>query len=155
MGYIEKNLMDGEQIVYRAEMHWIVYWLPALLALIGIVQFVIPTEKAGLMVQIALCVILLIAALIGAVKVNGGRQYVLTNKRVIAKRGIITRDSLELMLRKCEGVKISQSIMGRILNYGTVMVTTGEATDSFDYIKDPIRFSTQIHQQIDNLKSFS
>ena len=62
-------------------------------------------------------------------------------------------NSLELMLRKCEGVQIKQTMLGRIFNYGTVYVTTGEATNSFEYIQDPIVFSTKIHQMIDALKA--
>jgi hypothetical protein len=53
-------------------------------------------------------------------------------------------------------VQLSQSIMGRILNYGTVIVsTTGEATNDYKFIKDPIRFSTLINQQIDALRDDS
>ena len=54
------------------------------------------------------------------------------------------------MLQKCEGVMVEQSIMGRILNYGTVIVTTGEATNNYSYIRNPFGFSTAINQQIDN-----
>ena len=147
--------MDGEQIVYRAQLHWIIYWLPAVLALTGIVQFVVPSDGVWLMMQIVFCSIMFILALASALVVNGGRKYVLTNKRVIIKRGIISRESLELMLNKCEEVKISQGIMGRIFNYGMVVVATGEAGRIFEYVKDPIRFSTQIRQQIDNAKSFA
>lgn len=84
----------------------------------------------------------------------GGRQYVLTNRRIIAKKGLVQRDSLELLLRKCEGVQIRQSVLGRIFDYGTVIVTTGEATNYFEYIKNPIAFSSAINQMIDSLKSF-
>ncbi|MFR5270707.1 MAG: PH domain-containing protein [Hoylesella buccalis] len=69
------------------------------------------------------------------------------------QKGIVERNSLELMLRKCEGVQIKQTMLGRIFNYGTVYVTTGEATNSFEYIQDPIVFSTKIHQMIDALKA--
>ena len=60
---------------------------------------------------------------------------------------------MELMLHKCEGVQIRQSMLGRIFNYGTVYVTTGEETNSFEYIQDPIVFSTKIHQMIDTLRA--
>ena len=76
----------------------------------------------------------------------------LTSRRLIFKRGIIKRTSFELLLRKCEGIRIEQSIMGRMLGYGSVLVTTGEATNRYDYIKHPLEFSTAINQQIDNVK---
>lgn len=148
MGYIEKNLMDGEHIVYEARQHWIIYWLPALLVVIAIVQFVIPTGGAGLLVQCCFAVLLVIVAAIWALNIYGGRKYILTNKRLILKRGIVKRNSLDLVLRRCEGVSISQSIMGRLLDYGTVIVSTGEVTNSFSHIENPVKFSSMINQQI-------
>ena len=148
MSYIEKNLMDGETVIYEARQHWIIYWLPALLVIVAIVQFVIPTENDGLVLQFCFALLLLLAALIWAVNIYGGRKYILTNKRLILKRGIIKRNSLDLILRRCEGVSISQSIMGRILDYGTVIVSTGEVSNSFSHIENPVKFSSMINQQI-------
>ncbi len=148
MGYIEKNLMDGETVIYEARQHWIIYWLPALLVIVAIVQFVIPTESDGLMLQCCFALLLLLAALIWAVNIHGGRKYLLTNKRLILKRGIVKRNSLDLILRRCEGVSISLSIMGRILDYGTVIVSTGEVSNSFSHIENPVKFSSMINQQI-------
>ncbi len=148
MGYIEKNLMDGEHIVYEARQHWVIYWLPALLVVIAIVQFVVPTGGTGLLLQCCFALLLILAAVVWAVNIYGGRKYILTNMRLILKRGIVRRNSLDLILRRCEGVSISQSIMGRILDYGTVIVSTGEVTNSFSHIENPVKFSSMINQQI-------
>ena len=148
MSYIEKNLMDGEVIIYEARQHWIIYWLPALLVIVAIVQFVIPTESDGLLLQCCFAVLLLLVAFIWAVNIHGGRKYLLTNKRLILKRGIVKRNTLDLILRRCEGVSVNQSIMGRILDYGTVIVSTGEVTNSFSHIENPVKFSSMINQQI-------
>jgi uncharacterized membrane protein YdbT with pleckstrin-like domain len=156
MGYIEKNLMEGEHIVMRAELHYIVYWQPALLILLSILLFVFQISPEVYTYQGIVAAILLVVAFFMVVYIHGNRKYILTNKRLIEKIGIIRRDSRELLLRKCEGVQLSQSIMGRILNYGTVIVsTTGEATNDYKFIKDPIRFSTLINQQIDALRDDS
>lgn len=148
MGYIEKNLMDGEHIVYEARQHWVIYWLPALLVVIAIVQFVVPTGGTGLLLQCCFALLLTLVAVVWAVNIYGGRKYILTNMRLILKRGIVKRNSLDLILRRCEGVSISQSIMGRLLDYGTVIVSTGEVTNSFSHIENPVKFSSMINQQI-------
>ena len=145
MSYIEKNLMEGEQIVYEARQHWIIYWLPALLVVLGIAQFAIPVE---IVTQLCLALVLALVAGVWAINIYGGRKYILTTKRLILKRGIVRRDSLDLILRRCEGVSIQQSIMGRILDYGTVVVSTGEVTNSFERIQNPVKFSSQINQMI-------
>ena len=60
MSYIEKNLMDGEQIVYEARQHWIIYWLPALLLVVAVAQFAFPLD---LLLQA--CIALALAAIAG------------------------------------------------------------------------------------------
>ena len=42
--------------------------------------------------------------------------------------------------------------MGRLFGYGSVLVSTGEEKNRYDYIKNPLAFSTCINQQIDNVK---
>lgn len=150
MSYIEKNLMEGEQVIYESRQHWIIYWKPFLLMLLGIALFAIPTQDVELMVQIIAAVVIFIVAGIWALNIYGGRKYILTTNRLILKRGIIRRESTDLILRRCEGVSIRQSMMGRILSYGTVEVTTGEVVNSFQLIEDPVRFSTHINQQVAN-----
>lgn len=148
MGYIEKNLMSGEQIVYEARQHWIIYLKPFLLLLIAIGLFVIPTKDMALLMQVCMSVVLLVVAAIWAVNIYGGRKYILTNRRLILKRGILRRESTDLVLRRCEGVSISQTILGRMLNYGDVNVSTGEVANKFVQIENPVQFSSQINQQI-------
>ena len=97
--------------------------------------------------------IILIVVFSWALSIYGGRQYVVTTHRLISKRGIIKRRSTELLLKKCEGVQVDQSLLGRVLDYGTVNVTTGEATNSYKYISHPLKFSQKIHEQIFNMNT--
>ena len=156
MGYIEQNLMEGEQIIMRAQLHYIVYWKPAALILLALILFVFQISPDVYTYQGIIAAALLIIAFISILFIHGNRKYILTNRRLIEKVGIIRRESREILLRKCEGVQLSQSIMGRMLNYGTVVVTTtGEAENDYKYIQAPIRFCTLINQQIDRLRDDS
>lgn len=150
MGYIQKNLMSGEFVAYEAKQHSIIYAWPIIVALLAIGVFFIPDLEFKYAICIALAIWLFTIG--WAISIYGGRQYVVTNNRLIFKRGIINRSSHELLLKKCEGVQVDQSIMGRLLNYGTVNVTTGEVTNSYKYISHPLRFSTAIHEQISHIK---
>ena len=149
MGYIQKNLMEGEKVVHEAKQHGIIYTGPIILALASFCAFFIPTEA---WINACICGIVLLAALWWAFSIYGGRQYVVTTNRLIFKRGIINRNSHELLLKKCEGVQVDQSILGRMLDYGTVNVTTGEVSNSYNYISHPLKFTTKIHEQISKLK---
>jgi uncharacterized membrane protein YdbT with pleckstrin-like domain len=46
-----------------------------------------------------------------------------TNKRIILKTGIISRDTDEIRIDRIESVDIKQSIFGRMLGFGTIYVT--------------------------------
>ena len=75
-------------------------------------------------------------------------MYAVTNKRVILKSGIIRRDALELMLNKCEGIRINQGIWARIFNYGTLLVTTGGMTNTFRFVSAPMKFRQAINERV-------
>ena len=86
--------------------------------------------------------------LIKRILLKMGAEYVVTNKKVILKSGILNRDALELVLNKCEGIRINQSLMGRMLGFGSIVVTTGGVTNKFDFITNPIKFRNEINAQI-------
>ena len=148
MSYTDNNLMNDEVVVAEAQFHYFLSWLPACLVLLAIVIPFLPL-KNSLSYQLICSGAILFVALLWAIALNNGKRYILTNKRIIKKTGIIRRETEELMLRKIEGVKTKQSIMGRICGYGDVEVTTGEHTDSFEFILRPHSFSNKIHEQID------
>ncbi|WP_244437312.1 PH domain-containing protein [Bacteroides reticulotermitis] len=64
------------------------------------------------------------------------------------KTGIISRCAVDLILAKCEGLHIRQSVLGRIFNFGTITVTTGGVTSSYPYIADPLAFRREVNTQI-------
>ena len=89
-----------------------------------------------------------LVALVQRVFVKIGSIYAVTNKRVIIKTGVISRRTVELVLAKCEGIQVIQSIAGRIFGYGSIVVTTGGATNCYYYVTNPYRFKRAINIQI-------
>lgn len=68
-----------------------------------------------------------------------------TNKRVIQKRGIISRRTDEMKLRSIETVEIDQGIFGRLLGFGSVKVTGRGISDVvFKNIDDPMTVKKSI-----------
>ena len=146
-------MMDGETLICEARFHYIMFWLPALLVLLAVAFPFVPTGEGTLNTRLLFSGILLVLALLWYIVINNGKRFLLTNKRIILKTGIIMRNSKELMLRKCESINVRQSIMGRILGYGDVIVSTGEEKDVFKYVRNPMAFSTKINEQIDKVSS--
>jgi len=146
VSYIEKNLMSGENILYRSKLHWIVFLWPVLWFAAAIIVFV----KGGDTVAVGGFFILMalitgIASFIG----YATSEFGVTNKRVIVKVGFIRRNSLEVLLNKVEGIQVSQGILGRILDFGSITVSgTGGTKDPFHKIDAPLEFRKKVQEQI-------
>ena len=153
MSLSKNNMMEGETVICEAKFHYMLYWLPILLTLLAVALPFIPIGENTLKYRLIFSGIFLVLALLWYIVINNGKKFVLTNKRIILKTGISRRNSTELMLRKCESINVQQTILGRILNYGDVVVSTGEEKDVFKYIWSPMTFSTKINEQIDKIST--
>jgi uncharacterized membrane protein YdbT with pleckstrin-like domain len=79
-------------------------------------------------------------------------ELALTNRRVVAKYGFITLRTQEIRLEKIESVSVHQDISGRLLNYGSVIITgTGGSHDTMPDIPDPVVFRTRFAEALDGL----
>lgn len=106
MSYIDKSLQVDEIVEYRADIHWFIFAKPAILLLLGYLFY---STKTDITHYTGLFMLVLGGFhLIKSVLLKMGTEYVVTNKRVILKSGILSRDALELMLNKCEGLRITQ-----------------------------------------------
>ncbi len=73
-------------------------------------------------------------------------RYIITNRRVIEVRGIINKHVRDSALEKVNDVDMNQSIVGRLLGYGTVQIITGSdiGVNMFRRISNPVRFKREM-----------
>ena len=140
--------MPGEQIEYRANLHWLVFILPTLLLIAAIWLFF----SLGGTVAKFLALILIVGVLVTGLHALVERmtsEFAVTNKRVLIKTGLIRRHSLETLLGKVESIGVSQSILGRILGFGTIVISgTGGSKEPFHRIANPMMFRRRVQEQI-------
>lgn len=149
MNYIQKNLLSGEEIKYVAKLHFFLFVQPIILLLIGAFLASSPKEISAMTHYAGLLILFFgIVSLLSRILIKVGSSYAVTNKRVILKTGVISRKAVDLVLAKCEGLHIKQSILGRIFNFGTITVTTGGVSSTYPYIADPLAFRREINTQI-------
>lgn len=134
MSYIDDHLMNGEQVEYKAELsNWAFF-----------------TE-----ILISIILIPVIIGLVGLLIIHitkKSTEIAVTNKRLIYKKGFIKRDTVELNIKKIESIQVEQSIMGRIFDYGELIVSgTGSSHAPIKFIKDPMRLRTEVSSVIDKL----
>ena len=128
MGYIQDSLSNGEEVRELFKLHWFAkIWM--------ILWIILAIPTLG---------ITLLFALWEWLKLRSIEQGV-TNKRVILKRGIISRKTEEMKITSIETVEIIQGVMGRIFGYGDVKVTGRGISDLlFKKINDPMDVKRKI-----------
>ncbi len=146
MGFIESNLMQDERVLGRAELHWIIFIWPAIWLAVALILFSGGGDTAG---AGGLALMLAIATGIVSFINLKTSEFGVTSKRVIMKTGLIRRSSFEVLLTKVEGIQVNQGILGRLLGYGTIVVTgTGGSADPFQRIARPLDFRRQVQEQV-------
>jgi len=132
VSYIDQSLIEGETVIHRARVSW---WSEFWLLLLGILTLVI---VVGL--------ILLIWAWIRV----RSTEIAITNKRIIAKFGFIKRRTVEINLDKVEALRVEQGVMGRMLNFGTILLSgVGSTIDPMPNIADPLVFRRKFMEATD------
>jgi uncharacterized membrane protein YdbT with pleckstrin-like domain len=154
MSYVTRHLMPGEAVVRETHLSRIVY-LPAiiLLALAGLLAVVVYRGGAETSGAVVLPVAFLAGALLmllwAFVRVSAS-EFAVTNKRVVVKVGLFRRHSTETLLRQVEGITVDQGFLGRIFNYGTIVIEgTGSDRTPYSGIAGPLQFRLAVQEQID------
>lgn len=144
MNYVNKSLMKDEKIIYQAKLHWKIYLWTTILILIGVL-----TIKDGGSTFLIIGILLGISSWIKFIT----SKFVITNKRIVMKVGLIKITSIETILDKIETVTVNQGIIGRILNYGTIGITgSGGSRTLFSMISNPINFRKILNEQLEENK---
>lgn len=149
MGYVANVLQPNERLIHEAELSWVGY-LPGLLVLVlaGLV-FAIGGEVFGwpLWVDIVAGLIALVALwlLARAWFERWTTEVAITDRRVIHKTGFIRRSTIEMSVEKVESVDVRQSLLGRLLDYGDVIVRgTGAGLAPLREIHAPLTFRSKL-----------
>lgn len=130
MNFLKSQLQSGEEIKYRARIHYFLFVEPLCLFMVG--GFILCDVSVPIMKWLGITVLFLgLVSLVQRIFVKVGSLFVVTNRRVILKTGIVRRRVSELVLNKCEGLQATQSVTGRIFGYGKLVVTTGGATNCY------------------------
>jgi len=148
MSYVERILQPGEQIRHISSIHWIVYWAGVGVALLAAVAYWLsetrPLTRFWLYTACALALVA-VALLVQEWFTWWTTEIAVTNRRVIYKKGFISRRTNEMNMDKVESVQIDQSILGRMLDYGTVTILgTGEGFETLRTIAGPIELRNSI-----------
>ena len=155
MGYIEENLIREESIIYRARIHWIIY-SPGVLVLALSFLFTLSTplsnvdENNQIRVGAALTFFVGLPMIVRAWMRRIATELAVTSRRVIAKFGLVSRKTVELNHEQVESLSVSQSILGRFFNFGTLIVNgTGGIRAPIPVVDNPLDFRKKVLETVE------
>ena len=141
--------MDDENMVHVTRLHPIILLMPAAATSLLAGSFVLVDSMPYAQIALAVLLVAALWKLIDRLVLFLSSEFGVTSKRVLGKTGFIRRTSLDIVLNKVEAIRLSQSILGRILNFGDIEVTgTGGTDEILRFIPDPLAFRKVVQEQL-------
>ncbi len=146
--YAESLLGEHEVMLMKTHQHPLILvgailaeiaLLVALVVMVTLIRTRLGVEGAWIGYALVLLPIL---SLMRDVLIWSNRQYIITSRRVIQTSGVLNRHVMDSSLEKVNDIKLEQSFIGRILNYGDVEILTASDAGSnvFRRIANPTGF---------------
>jgi len=149
MSYIKNTLLPDEKIIFSTSPNPVILYPGFIWILIVAAMFLFVPQYIFFAY---LALLIAITSFISSYITYISTEYAITNRRVLAKFGLFRINTLEIFFNKIESVSVNQSIPGRILNYGAVIICgTGGSKDPFFYIPNPLIFRRQIQEQMEHI----
>jgi uncharacterized membrane protein YdbT with pleckstrin-like domain len=152
MGYVQDNLVPGERVIFRAAPHWASFISPSIPFIFALILIAMSLRSPSLSYLSCIGLVFIVMGLGEAARVGltyFTTEFALTDRRIIAKTGLLRRRSLEILLSKVESIQVSQPLFGRVLDYGTIVVVgTGGTHQSFRFISHPHELRKRVNARL-------
>ncbi|MBF0143582.1 MAG: PH domain-containing protein [Magnetococcales bacterium] len=171
VGRVESNLVEGEKIQVEVRTHWIRYTGPSLLLASTLLGKIFPELLPGEFLAVLFSSSYLgpefgkpdyflifgasgLAWLLLALLKGWSTRLWVTSKRVITRSGVLSRHTSELYLEWLESIEVQQSLLGRLLGFGTVTVTgTGGGYREVSGIENPLVLRRRVFEMAELARS--
>lgn len=132
---MELELLPNEEIIYKEKVSSFYVNLLYSLGGIFVVLMLLHYHQGPFLLLMGVCFI------VYAYCLKKFTSFVLTNKRIVYKTGIIGQRVIEIKIEKVESVQIYQGALGRIFNYGDLIFSgAGNPTVSMLFVDHPVAF---------------
>jgi uncharacterized membrane protein YdbT with pleckstrin-like domain len=162
--YLESMLGDREKIVYVTRQHWfllissIVFEIAMILIIMALTVTIAVLFPVYSLIAVAVGFALMLIPIVTMTRdiLNWtNHQYIVTNRRVIQLAGVLDKTVTDSSLEKVNDVKLTQSALGRIFDYGDVEILTASelGANLFRRIERPVHFKTAMLNAKERLES--
>jgi len=140
-----QNLMNNENLVYKTNLSLAVFFNPIFAFIITFILLVGGPTNVVIISALTIVLLWFLAVLVRYFT----NSFIITNKRVLMKYGLITTNTEETLLNKIEGIEIKQGLIDKLFGTGTIIIKgTGGSSRPFSKIKNPIEFRKQVSEMI-------
>jgi uncharacterized membrane protein YdbT with pleckstrin-like domain len=130
VAYPDELLVPGEEIIMHRHPHWKMMVVPVvvLLVVVGLGSYLaalIGAQSWGLWARVAVLVIalaLVVRFTLAPLIRWRTTHFVITNRRVLVREGLITRRGMDIPMRRITGVQFRQSLFERLFGVGTLVM---------------------------------
>lgn len=174
MDYIRQSLGEDEVLVHVAQFHWF-YTVSAILNIVFGIVFAaviivvaikvepmifkdVDYQALGILDRVreihpGVKILAFFVFVLGMFRyahmmiVRATTEIAITNRRLVYKRGLVARYVGEINIDRIEGVNVLQGIIGRIFNFGRIMVRgMGIGEIVLPPIAEPLKFRRAIEK---------
>ncbi|MEA2677295.1 MAG: hypothetical protein QOJ81_1436 [Chloroflexota bacterium] len=165
--YADSLLTEGEVIVLRTRQHWlaligraragVALFVAGLVLLFLIAYFkVAPGTTRDILSGVALIMLVLgIIVFMYRFWIWWAQDYMITNRRLLKVTGVLSKRSADSSLEKINDAVLSQTVFGRMFNYGDLEILTAaeQAVDRYHMLQSPKEFKKTMLTQKHNLET--
>jgi uncharacterized membrane protein YdbT with pleckstrin-like domain len=152
MSYVKSILQPNERIIMIGKLHWVIYGHAIGLLVVGIALMLAEYNLVGangrsyaIGITAVVFGVAIAITFIRAWFIRWITELAVTDRRVIYKQGFISRHTVEMNMDKVETVDVDQSMIGRLLDYGTIHVLgTGQGIESLKRVAHPLALRNAI-----------
>ena len=147
--YLDQLLSEDEKILLVTRQHWL-FLLGQIAPELALILLVLTAVSATWITWTAtaafgyLLVLLPVISLVRDLLIWSNNKHVVSSRRVIHMSGVWSKNVTDSSLEKVNDVKMEQSAMGRVFNYGDIEILTASefGVNRFTHIAKPITLKT-------------
>lgn len=152
MSYIDNNLLPNEQILFRTKKHFIIFFIPVVWTILALIAAMYMYDNPILSKLYWLPWIIAVVFWGYAWLEYQFSDFAVTDKRIMMREGFFTRHTNEMRIATISQVNVEQTLVGQLLNYGTVSINAFGAYDVYTLIAKPTQFQRMVNARIDKVQ---
>ena len=151
------NPNPGERLIGKARQHWAVFITPTVPFLFSVLTifYAFRLDQGFLLLFLSAAFFLMGVLELAKVSVKFfTTDLALTNRRIVAHTGLLKRIQIEILLDQIESITVSQPLLGRVFDYGSVVIVgAGGTRQSIPSLKKPEIIRKAIYKQLQETRS--